>query len=97
MSGTRSVADISAANKAANNANKKVIFKNCALFADCISKIDSTQVDNAKDIHILMSMYYLVEYNDNYLKKSGSLWQYYRDEPSSGNNNNIVDFTCANK
>ena len=31
----------------ANNSNKKVIFKNCAPFADCISKINNTQVDNA--------------------------------------------------
>ena len=34
-----------------------------------------------------MSMYNLIEYSDNYVKTSGSLWQYYRDEP----NNNLAD------
>ena len=28
-----------------------------------------------------MLTYNLIEYNDNYLKTSGSFWQYYRDEP----------------
>ena len=37
---------------AANNTNKKVIFKNCAPFTDCISKINNTQVDNAINILI---------------------------------------------
>ena len=60
----------------ANNTGKKVIFKNCAPFTDCISKINNTQVGNAKDIDIVMSMYNLIEYSDNYSKISGSLWQY---------------------
>ena len=34
----------------------------------------------------------LIEYNDAYLKTSGSLWQYYRDEPVLDNNDNIFDF-----
>ena len=34
-----------------------------------------------------MPMYNLIEYTDNYAKTSGSLWQYYRDEP----NNNLAD------
>ena len=45
------------AGAAANNTNKKVIFKNCALFTNCISEINNTQVDNAKDIDIVMPMY----------------------------------------
>ena len=36
-----------AAGAAANNINKKVIFKNCAPFANCISKINNTRIDNA--------------------------------------------------
>ena len=38
-------------------------------------------------------MYNLIEYSDNYLKTSGSLWQYYRDEPNLYDNDNINDFT----
>ena len=63
-------------NNTANNTNKKVIFKSCAPFKDCISKINNTQVDNATDINIVMPMYNLIEYSDNYSKTSGSLWQY---------------------
>ena len=56
-------------------------FKNCAPFINCISEIDNAQVDNAKDIDIVMPMYNLIEYSDNYAKTSGSLWQYFRDGP----------------
>ena len=56
-----------------NNRNKKVIFKNCAQFTNCISEINNTQVDNTKDIDIVMSMYNLIEYSNNYSKISGSL------------------------
>ena len=62
--------------------NKGVIFKNCAPFTDCISEINNTQINNAKYIDVVMPMYNLIEYSDNYLKTSGSLWQYYRDGPN---------------
>ena len=61
--------------------DKGVAFKNCAPFTNFISEINNTQVDNAKDIDIVMSMYNLIEYSDNYSKTSGVLWQYFRDEP----------------
>ena len=80
---------------------KKEILKNCAPFTNCISEVNNTQVDNAKDIHIVMPMYNLIEYNDNYAKTSGSLWQYCLDIPAVNNNNNnnnsaIVDFADNN-
>ena len=62
--------------------NKGVIFKNCASFTDCISKINNTQIDNEKDLDIVMPMYNLIEYSNNCLKTSRSLWQYYRDDPN---------------
>ena len=70
-----------AAARQADERDKGVAFKNCAPFNNCISEINNTQVDNAKDIDIVMSMYNLIEYSDNYAKTSGSLWQYFRDEP----------------
>ena len=79
----------------ANNTNKKVIFKNCAPFINCIGKINNTQVDNAKDIDIVMLMYNLIEYSDNYAKKSGRLWQYCKDIPAQMNKE-IVVFNAAN-
>ena len=61
---------------AVNNTNKKLMFKNCAPFTNCISEINNTQIDNAKDIDIVMPMYNSIEYSDNYAKTTGSLWQY---------------------
>ena len=70
-----------AAARQANERDKGVAFKNCAPFINSISEINNTQVDNAKDIDIVMLMYNLIEYSDNYAKTLGSLWQYFRDEP----------------
>ena len=76
-------ADENAGARQADGRNKGVIFKNCAPFINCKSEINNTETDNAKDIDILiMPMYNLIEYSDNYSKTSGSLWQYYRDEPN---------------
>ena len=71
----------------ADERNKGVPFKNCAAFTKCISRINNTDIDNAHDIDIVMPMYNLIEYNDNYSKTSGSLWQYYKDDP----NDNLTD------
>ena len=60
--------------EAPTNRDKKVIFKNCVLFTNCISKINNTQIDNAEYIHIVMLMYNLIEYSDIYSKTTGSLW-----------------------
>ena len=94
--GTIKVDDTSAAGTNATNTNKKVIFKSCAPFTNCISEMNNTQIDNAKDIDIVMPMYNLIEYSDNYSKTSGSLWQYCKDILAVNNNGNIVDFNGAN-
>ena len=65
----------------ANEREKGVAFKNCALFTSCKSDINNVEIDYCQDIDIVMRMYNLIEYIDNYAKTSGSLWQYYRDEP----------------
>ena len=70
-----------AATRQADEREKVVAFKNCAPFINGISEINNTQVDNAKDIDIVMPMYNLIEYSDNYAKTTGGLWQYFRDEP----------------
>ena len=72
VKGTISVNNTSADDANANNTNKKVIFKNCALFTNCISEINNTQIGNAKDIDIVMPMYNLIEYSDSYAKTTGS-------------------------
>ena len=94
--GTITVNNTATADADANNTNKKVIFKNCAPCTNSISEINNIQVDNAKDIDIVMPMYNLIEYIDNYSKTSGSLWQYCKDIPPVDNNNAIVNFTDNN-
>ena len=96
VKGTITVNNTAAQGAAANNTNKKVIFKNCAPFTNCISEINNTQIDNAKDIDIVMPMYNLIEHIDNYAKTTGSLWQYCKDIPAPDNNNLIEEFTTAN-
>ena len=60
--------------------NTKATFKNCAPFRICITEINETFVDEAKHINIMMPMYNLIEYRDNYSDTSGSLWQFKREE-----------------
>ena len=90
----------------AKTRNKKLIFKNNAPFRSCISKINNNFIDNAEDLDIVMPMYNLLEYSDNYSMKSGSLWNYYRDEIYDDdacnkiNNNKIItsnSFECKTK
>ena len=66
----------------ADERDKSVIFKNCAPFTKCISRINNEDLANAQDIDIVMPMYNLIEYSDNYSKTSGSLWQYHKDDPN---------------
>ena len=96
VKGTITVNNTAAADADANNTNKKVIFKNCAPFTNCISEINDTQADNANDIDIVMPIYNLKEYSNNYAKTSGSLWQYCKDIRAVDNNNAIVNFTKNN-
>ena len=96
VKGTITANNTAAAGAAANNTNKKVIFKDCAPFTNCISEINNTQIDNAKDIDIVMPMYNLIGYSDNYAKTTGSLWQYCKDIPARNANNEIVIFAEKN-
>ena len=72
--------------------NKKLAFKNNAPFNSCISKTNNTLIGTAEDLDIVMSMYNLLEYSKTYSKTTGSLWNYYWNEPNSGvgsENNNV--------
>ena len=96
VKGTISVNNTAAQGAAATNTNKKVIFKNCPRFINCISETNNTQIDNAKDIDIVMPMYNLIEYSDNYAKTTGSLWQYCKDIPARNANDDITEFADGN-
>ena len=76
-----------AAARQADKRDKGAIFKSCAPFIKYKSEISNTEIDNAKDIDVVIRMYNLTEYSDNYSKISRSLWQYFKDEP----NDNLTD------
>ena len=90
------VPNTAAAGMVVNNTNKKIMFKNCALFTDYITEINNTQVDDTQKNNIVMPMYNLIEYSDAYLKTSESLWLYYKDEPAIDYNNMIIGFPVVN-
>ena len=75
VNGNITVNNNAATGAAANNTNKKVIFKNCASFTNCIIKINHTETDNAQYIDIIMPMNNLTEYSDNYSETSGKKYQ----------------------
>ena len=62
-----------------------VAFKNCAPFRTCNININNEYVEAAKYLDIVMPMYNLLEYSDNYEDTTGSLYQFKRDEPPNNN------------
>ena len=66
---------------AAANANTRLALKNCAPFTKCNLEINDEHVDTAENLDIVMPMYNLIEYSDNYQDSSTTLYQYKRDEP----------------
>ena len=78
------------------DANTRVAFKNCALFTKCKTHINDEHVDNADNLDILIPMYNLIEYSDNYSDTSGSLWQFKRDEPPAINAGNPDNVSAGN-
>ena len=67
---------------AAANANTRLALKNCAPFTNL--EISDEHVDTAENLDIVMPMYNLIEYSDNYQDSSATLYQYKRDEPPEG-------------
>ena len=73
-------------------ANTNAAFKNCAPFKRYVTHVDDVHVETAENLDIIMLMYNLIEYSDNYADSSGSLYQFKRDESpmnNAGNPNNI--------
>ena len=56
--------------------NKGAKFKYCAPFTECVSNTNNTEIDNSRDIDVVMPIYKLIQYSDNYSNISGSLCQF---------------------
>ena len=66
--------------------NRKVSLKNSAPFFNCVLKINSQLIEDARSLDIVMQMYNLLYYFKNLRNTTGSLWNYYPDMPKSGHN-----------
>ena len=85
MTGAIKVVDVAA--------NTNVAFKNCAPFTRCVTHINDEHVETAENLDIIMTMYNLIEYSDNYVDSSGSLYQFKRHESpmnDAANPNNVA-------
>ena len=74
------------------NQNTLVSFKNCSPFTRCLTHLNDENVETADNLDIILNLYNLIEYSDNYEQSSGSLWQYKRDEQNlnaAGNIDNV--------
>ena len=78
----------------AADANTRLALKNCAPFTKSNLEINDEHVDTAENLDIVMPMYNLIEYSDNYQDSSATLYQYKRDEPPEANA--VVDLTVNN-
>ena len=69
----------------AADANTRLALQNCAPFTKCNLEINDEHVDTAENLDIVMPMYNLIEFSDNYQDSSVTLYQFKRDEPPEAN------------
>ena len=88
MAGDIKVADVAA--------DTNVAFNNCAPFTRCVTHINDENVETAENLDIIMSMYNLIEYSDNYADSFGSLYQFKRDESPTNDDRNFSNVALDN-
>ena len=72
----------------------RLALKNCAPFTKCNLEINDEHVETAENADIVMPMYNLIEYSDNYQDSSATLYQHKRDEPPE--DDAVADLTANN-
>ena len=77
-------------------ANTHVAFENCAPFTRCVSNINDEHVETSENVDIIMNLYSLIEYSDNYSDSSGTLYQFKRDEPPVNDAGNTLNVALDN-
>ena len=88
MTGDIKVADVAA--------NTNAAFKNCAPFTRCVTHIKDEHVETAEYFYIIMAMYNLIEYSDNYSDSSGNLYQFKKDESLMNDAENPLNVALDN-
>ena len=74
------------------NNNTSAFFKICSPSTRCVTHLHDGHVETAGNLDIIMNLYNLIEYSDNYEQYTGSLWQCKRNEQNlnaAGNINNV--------
>ena len=74
--------------------NTSIVFRNCSPFRRCVTRLNDEHIETTNDLDVIMNMYNLIEYSDNYAESSGTLWQYKRDEQImivAGNPDNVTE------
>ena len=89
VNGTITVTAAAGANITRDKKNRKLILKNNASFVSCITRINGELIEDAYDLDIVMPMHNLLEDSKNHRKTIGSLYNYYKDELTNDNNNNV--------
>ena len=77
-------------------ADVNVAFKNCAPFTRCVTHVNDEHVKTAENLDIIMPMYNLLEYSDNYADSSVSLYEFKRDESPVNDNWNLINVALTN-
>ena len=72
----------------------RLVLKNCTPLTKCNGEINDEHADTTENLDIVMPMYNLVEYSDNYQDSSATLYQYKRDEPPE--DDAVADLTADN-
>ena len=81
--------------RAINGVNAtRLALRNCAPFTKCNLEINNEHVDTAENLDIVMPVYNLIEYSDNYQDSSATRYQYKRDEPPE--DDAVADLTANN-
>ena len=88
VTGDTKIADIAA--------DTNVAFKNCAPFTRFATHINDEHFETAENLDIIMPMYNLIEYSDNYADSSGSLYQFKRDESPTNDAGNPINVALDN-
>ena len=70
--------------------NTKVAFKNCHPFIKCKIHLNDTHVEDSNNLDLIMNLYNLIEYSDNYSDSAASLYNFKRQEPLANNANSTV-------
>ena len=77
-------------------ANTNVAFKNWAPFTRCVTHINDQHVEIAENFNVIMPMYNLIEFSDNYVDSSGSLWQFKTGESPMNDHENSLNVALDN-